>query len=353
MRKLFLTILIHSSLITFGQNSSIDDLWKLYNSHAYQSVIDKATPLLENDPNNIDLNLLIGRSFADLGEFKNARTFLEFVVSNDKNNSWRKAWALSNLGTCYFILQDYEKSEFSLNECIQLNATKNATNSSYGQTLLFGFHAFYKTWKMVETDNFRFHFQNMSDTDIEKYITQREKAYIEINEFFKSALPKKMDFYVWESRDDAKKTLRADLGFAKPIFCVVHTHYQQTIGHEMTHIIAHYSTNVSTITKFINEGTAVNFDLSSQDRIKKVNDWIQKTNQKIDILDIWNNGDDYEEEILYPLSGLFVRELIANFGREKFLEFFGNQTYDNAKLVFGDKLDQLINEFESNLSALH
>lgn len=350
MKKYFTLILILSSLISVGQNPTIEDLWKLYNSHDFKSVLEKAKPLIENEPNNLDLNSILGRMYTDLGNYKDAIPYLDFTVKNDKNNSWQKAWALGYLGTCYFMEQKYEESEKSINECISLNSTKNATNDAYGKSLLFGFDEFYKNWKIVETANFRFHFQNMNDTDIEKYITFREKAYTEINDFFKSKLPKKIDFYVWESREDAKKILRKNLGFANPDFCIVHTHYQQTIGHEITHVISNYTSAISNKTRFINEGTAVCFDQSLQDREKQVKDWMITNNKPIDIKDYWENGNEYAEEILYPLSGLFVRELLDNFGNDKFLEFFKNQTYENAKSVFGDQLDNVIQAFENKIN---
>ena len=351
MKKIFASILIISSLIANGQNSTMNDLWKLYNSHDYKSVIDKAKPLLDNETNNIDLNLMIGRSYADLTDYKNAIPYLEFAELNDTYNSWQKAWALSYLGTCYFMLQDYDDSKRSIDDCIKLNATKNATNSAYGQSLLFGFSEFYKTWKIVETDKFRFHFQNLSDAEIEKYTSLREIAYKEINDFFKNSLPKKIDFYVWESREDAKKILRTNLGFAKPNFCIVHTHYQQTLGHEMTHVISNYSVEMIQKTSLINEGTSVFFDQSNQDKKQFVKDWIQANDQKVDIQAIWKKRLDYPIDLSYPLSGLFIKELIDQFGRDKFLEFFGNQTYEHAKLVFGDKLDQVIQEFENKINT--
>ena len=351
MKKIFTSILILVSLITFGQNSEIDDLWKLYISRDFKSLIDKAKTLLVNEPDNIDLNLMVGRSYTDSGDFKNALTYLESTVAKDNNNSWRKAWALSYLGTCYFMTQDYKKSELSLNECIKLNTTKNATNNSYGQTLLFGFNKFYKTWKTFETDNFRFHFQNMNATKIENYVSKREVAYKYINAFFKSTLPKKIDFYVWESKEDAMEILKASLGFAKPDFCIVHEHYHQTIGHEITHVISNYSTKFTSKTGLINEGTAVCFDQTNQNKEKIVKDWIKANNKKISIGEIWVNWKNYPEELTYPLSGLFVKELIDNFGQEKFIEFFGNQTYENAKLIFGDRLDKLIKDLENKINT--
>ncbi|GAF06007.1 tetratricopeptide repeat protein [Saccharicrinis fermentans] len=351
MKQIFTSFLILISIIAFGQNSQVDNLWKLYNSQKYKSAIEKAKIFLENEPNNIDLNLIIGRSYADIGEFKNALTFLETVVTKDENNSWRKAWALSYLGTCYFMVQDYNDSESSLNQCIKLNATKNATNNAYGQALLFGFNEFYKTWKIVETDNFRFHFQNMTDNDIKRYVSTRQEAFLNINDFFDSEIPKKIDFFVWDSRDDAKRLLRANLGFAKPRFCVLHSHFQQTKGHEMTHIISNYSTKMVNKTGLINEGTAVCFDQTNQDKEKIVKDWLKNNNKSVSIKDIWTDWKGYPAELTYPLSGLFVKELIDNFGREKYIEFFGNQTYDNAKLVFGEKLDKVIKDFENKMNT--
>jgi tetratricopeptide (TPR) repeat protein len=350
MRFFFTSVFILTSIISLGQNTTIDDLSKLYNSKDFKSVIEKTKPFIEQDPGNIDLNLLMGRSLTDLADFKNALPYLESVVKMDNANSWRKAWALGYLGTCYFILQDYTNSESSLNECIKLNATRNATNIATGQTLLFGFDGFYKTWKIVETDNFRFHFQNMSATEIEKYTSDREVAFKGINGFFKSTLPKKIDFYVWESRDDAMKVLKKNLGFANPGFCIIHTYYNQTIGHEMTHVISNYTSEITSKTRFINEGTSVCFDLSNNDNFKLVKDWLAANNKQIAIKDCWENGEKYSEEILYPLSGLFVKELLNKFGKEKFLEFFKNQTYGNAQLIFGVKLDAIIAEFEKKIN---
>lgn len=351
MKKMITFFIILSSLISFGQTSTMEELNKLYFSHDYKTVMEKVKPLFEKQPNNIELNLMMGRTCADMGKYKEALPYLEFTVKNDVNNTWCKAWALNYLGTCHFMFQEYDEAEKSFLECISLKATKNVTNDAYGRTLLFGFNGFYANWKIVETEHFRFHFQNRADADIEKYIDAREKAYEQINNFFKSTLPKKIDFFVWESREDAKTILKANLGFANPPYCMVHTHYEQTVGHEMTHVISHYTSQISSKTRFINEGTAVCFDLETRDRLKQVKDWTSANNKQVAIREFWDNGNNYAEEILYPLSGLFVKELIANFGKEKFLEFFKNQSYDHARLVFGDKLEKLILEFDKKINS--
>ena len=351
MKRFISSILILLSLIACGQNTKVEELGKIYMSGDYEKTIIEANDLLKNDSNNIDYKLLLGRALTDKGEYKEAIKNLEFTVNNDKDNSWRKAWALGYLGTCFYMLQDYNNSKKSTKECFDLNATKNATQYAYKRILLFGFDDFYKDWKIIESYNFRFHFQNMSDSEIKNYISSREESFQNINKFFNSELPKKIDFFVWESKEDANKLLRANLGFADPEFCIVHSHYQQTKGHEMTHVISNYSTKVINKTGLINEGTSVCFDQTNQDREKIVKDWIEANEKKISIEEIWTNWKNYPEELTYPLSGLFVKELIDNFGQGKFIEFFGNQTYENAKIVFGDKLDNVIRDFENKINS--
>jgi len=119
----------------------------------------------------------------------------------------------------------------------------------------------------------------------------------------------------------------------------------------MTHVISNFTSEIKNKTRFINEGTAVCFDLSRQDKLKLVKDWVAANSKQITIKDYWENGQKYAEEILYPVSGLFIKELIVHFGEDKFLEFFKNQTYENAKSVFGNELDPVIADFEKMINT--
>ena len=65
---------------------------------------------------------------------------------------------------------------------------------------------------------------------------------------------------------------------------------------------------------------------------------------------MWINWKSYPDELSYPLSGLFVEELIAQYGKENFLEFFKNQTYKNAQKVFGKGLKIFIEKFENRFN---
>jgi len=344
---LFLTISIFSS----GQDPKITELGKIYMSGDYDQTIAKANEYLADDTNNLEYKSILGRALFDMGETESALPILEYVVKNDKNNTWTKAWSLAYLGKSYFMLSEYLKSENALKACIELNATKNATNEAYSTLILFGFYKFFNDWEIIESDNFRFHFQKKSDTDKKLFIDTRETAFQKINGFFNSGLPKKIDFFVWESADDAKLILRRELGFADPAYCIVHSRSEQTVGHEMTHVISNYSAKKIIKTGLINEGTAVCFDLTHENKEEIIVKWLESNNEQIDIKGLWSNWQKYPHEFSYPLSGIFVKGLIDKFGKEMFIKFFTNQTYENAKTIFGNDIDTYISDFEKKYNS--
>lgn len=348
MKILYSLTLLATCIILEGQSPRVQELSKLYMSGQFDQAISKADEYLLNDPKNVDYKLILGRAQADKGLYKVAVPNLEFCVQNDQANSWRKAWALGYLGTCHYMLGDDQKSKKYLKSCIELNATKNATNYAYYRMLVFGYDDYFGEWKTGETENMRFHFQNMNARDIGPYMKSRQDAYEKINKFFGSSLPKKIDFFAWDSREDASRILHRNLGFANSASCVIHSHYKQTRGHEITHVISYYTENITRIRPLINEGTAVCFNLSNDNKEKQVSDWLKSTGESLSIANLWSNWNKYPEKFSYPMAGLFVEEMINRYGREKFLTFFPDQSYEHARTVFGADLDVMIHEFEAD-----
>ncbi|WP_346856722.1 tetratricopeptide repeat protein [uncultured Draconibacterium sp.] len=348
MKAKFTFVCFIICFIVNAQSLQEQELNNLYSSKKTDQLIDKAIEYLKSDPDNLNYNVILGRTLTEIGNYNEALPYLQFAVDNGDSSG--KELGLGFLGICYYMLSDFEKSESALRACINLNTSHNANEISARVAGLLGYEEFYNDWKVVESNNFCFHFQNMDDTEIRRYVESREKAFKEINTFFESSLPKKIDFFVWDSREDAKRILHKDLGFAEPAYCIIHSYFNQSKGHEITHVISHYTWAISEKTRFINEGTAVCFDQTNQNRLNKVKYWIRTNDKRIEIRDFWQNGREYSEEVLYPLAGLFVQELIEKFGREKFLEFFKNQSYENAQVVYGMELFMFIKEFENRIN---
>ena len=51
---------------------------------------------------------------------------------------------------------------------------------------------------------------------------------------------------------------------------------------------------------------------------------------------------------MYPISGAFVNFLIE-YDKEKFLKLTENQTYENAIKIYGENIDNLIDDFIKKL----
>jgi len=346
MKKSLLQIifLIGFCLLGFSQKSEMSNAFK---NKEFEKVIELGKQVLESEPNDFDGLLGIGKAYNILNEFENAIAYLEKAL-NCSEQDWQFAWSNIELIESNFSIGNIEQAKEYYKKSLEYKGTKNSTKKLRGLALLFGFDKVYKNWKIIETENIIFHFQNgNSISDKEQFIAERQKAFSNINDFFQSDLPKKIDFFVWKSNDEAIKVLNKSLGFTKPKYCISHNRDNQTKGHEIAHNISFWLDKANKRNRLINEGIGVYFDQTNKNRLKKAQKETQ--NQKIDIKEFWNNGNKYSEQILYPVAGAFVENLIL-LDKKKFLELCKNQSYENAELIYGGELEKIISEFNKQLN---
>ncbi len=352
--RLFFILLVLLYQPVFCQDQDTAELWKLYNQGEHRLVLEIVLPLLKEFPGEVELNLLAGRALADTGEMSKALPYLEQAVNLDKSDSWKKAWGLSYLGMCQFVTGNTAKAKESLNQCIRLNATRSASQNARRFYKLFGFDDYFKNWKTVTTPHFIFHFQHPSRVShLKHYADFREKAFLEINDYFQAKVPGKITYFTWNARQNMRQVLGSAGGFAKPNFLVIHSCFDQTAGHEMTHVITHYAAPAVKKTVLINEGTAVYFDLSNRDQLELARAAIKKNGLKsLSIKKLWSDQDNwtsYPDGITYPLAGAFVGHLISRGGKNKFMKLLSRQTYEAAREIYGNRLDEIIISFENRL----
>ncbi len=333
-----------------GATLPIENLYDLYKQERYDEVITASQQLLEQNPNNADILGLLGQSLAGTGKCAEAIPYLERVTRNNVGG-WREAWALYYLGRCYYREGDRQQAQRYLEQCQAMNATKKVTQAAQKFSRIMGLDDFYATWNVQETEHCMFYFAPpITDAAITTFVTSREKAFEEIDTFFHAALPKKITFYIWDSAESAQAAGLPPLGFAQPESLVIHSRLNQSPGHELTHVIAHYSgTARNTTTRFIEEGIAVCFDQTGShlERAKRV---FADPSQFTGIIQkLWEHGGEYDEAILYSIAGAFVEYIIQEYGREQFLILLTNQTYEHASIVYGDALHDIIANFENAL----
>ena len=205
-------------------------------------------------------------------------------------------------------------------------------------------------WSMIETEHFRFHFPPQPRVNPETFTAAEEQAFSRLRATFARPLPGKIDFYVWNTSDEAERLLGRPTGFARPDLLLIHATADQTPGHELTHVLVFHTIRPEQVTRFIQEGTAVAFDLSARDRLALARAAIQRGRvEGGSVLRLWQQSGTVPDDILYPVAGAFVEHLIGRGGRERFLELLRRQTPEHARAVYGDDFDRIVREFEASL----
>lgn len=344
MKKGLLIFLLANSMLCFSQKKEMAEAMKNKN---YQKVISLGNKLLSENPDDFEINLGMSMVYNGYSDHKNALFYSE-KLEKLAQQDWEYCWAFIQLMRAHYEVGNNIVSRGYYDKAKNSKGTQNADAELNYLGRLLGFDKLYDSWRTIETANIIFHFEGSINQDkINEIVKSRQNSFIKINDFFNSKLPKKIDFFVWNSEDSYNSFLNKKLGFANPIYCIAHNRLNQSFGHEIAHNISFWSRNYKkNQTKFINEGIAVCFDMNSDDKFK-----IAKEVYKIHPIDIkktWQENLEIDEDILYPISGAFVQYLIK-YDKEKFLTLNDNQTYENAKKIYGDKIDSLINDFTATL----
>ena len=343
MKKLILLLFLFYSIVTFSQKKEMaESFWK----GNYDKVIEIGKKILESEPNDFETILFIASSEDEKGNFENAIPYLE-NAKKMMSEDWQKSWTFLELAKNNFGTGKIEDAKLYYNEALKIKGTKNSEKKLKEFGMLTGLDEFYKNWKTKETKDIIFHYENtINEADIERITKTRQIAFEKINTFFNSKLLKKIDFFVWNLKESYNPTLNVNLGFTNPVYCISHNRLGQTPGHEIAHNISFWKNNNNIRTKFINEGIGVCFDLQKNEKLKIAQETYKKN--QIDIKEIWKNQTKLNEGILYPISGAFVNFLIE-YDKEKFLKLTENQTYENAIKIYGENIDDLIDDFVGKL----
>lgn len=351
MRFLFTTLLL--LLFFVGKGQTYKDLMLEYQKGDYEYVIEKGIPLIKSNSEDIDLQLLLGRAYADDLQYAKAIPHLNYVDENAKKKGWRRGWAEVYLGICNFGTGNYEWSRTYLNRAASNGSTDNIRNYAKQQLLFLGFDKKFQDFRLSVDSGILFHFHpDISEnlTEVEDFISKQKEAFNSAKQFFNCLLPKEVDIFVWNSVEEMEKGLDfTDNIFVKPELGVIHVPLAETSGKEFSLVVSYYFNGIEKQSALISYGTAIylancqkNIMTDAQQALKA------KEITGITVKDIWaiNRSDS---ELYNTVSAAFVQYLIEKEGKDKFLDLFKEQTYYNAKKIYGDRFDTLISDFESKL----
>jgi hypothetical protein len=328
-----------------------EEIWKIYRGGEPAKAALLGVEALREKPGDIDLHQVTGRAFVDSGQHLNALPHLEKVTALDVNRSWQSAWALAYAGYAHFGLGEQKRAEKALADSLAIRATRNVESFARRGQALLGFATNYANWTTVGTEHFLFHFApEIPAGTTNRFIAAHEAAFTKINTFFNAAPPKRTDFFVWAQSEDAQRAGLGTLGFARPELCIVHAAANQTVGHEMTHVLCGQGIKPVKTTALINEGVAVHFDQTRRNRMETARRAVRDAKlDAVSITELWEKLRSKSDGITYPVAGAFVARLHEKGGDAKLKALLRDQTLENARKVYGPELDAWIREFETEL----
>lgn len=341
-------MLIFCSLYSTSQ--TIDDAYKLYEKKQYREALTIATKLVKSGKTS-SACALAGRLYVDIGVYDSSISYLKCAIEEDMNQTWLSAWSHAYLGKAYIALGDKQNGIEELRTAVKLNKTKNST--AFALELL-EYAAIEPDWVVIDGKHITYYFQDTAGwtKDVQTYITLHEDAYEKIDKVFKSILPRKLAFYVWNNTTVAEKLLKRPLGFTSAQRCLSHVRRDQTIGHEMTHTLSYWGWGIEPVkeTRFISEGVAVAFDQRKEEKVQTARSAVKGADIH-SVTDLWKS-DTASEALLYPVAGAFVEYLFKKGTPAQFKLLMKDQSMASAEKIYGKVLfNKLVTDFDKLLLA--
>ncbi len=357
MRILMAGVLFFLLMVGMGVQAQevgpADALWEIYKQGDFEGVVLQGKAMLITDNETAQVNLAVGRSLVHLDKFDEAFPYLKRAAELDPQKNWVYAWAQVYLGISHFKTGQEKRAGQAWILARDCNATRNATRSAENNLNYLGLSEFFEQWKSFESEHFKFRFSGrLQDFNRVDFARSHDQAYGIITKWFGGGPDQKIRFLLWSSQEEADEAGMPTMGFSRPEEYLTHAVLGQTVGHEMTHIISRHAMKPTVISGLINEGVAVHMDLTGRDQMQRAINLMAEAKVKplkVSIPALWLDWSLLPDLYSYPVAGAFVGMLVENGGKEKFLEFFVDQSFGHAQEVYGSDLQTWIDDFEKEL----
>ncbi len=330
-----------------------DELWNIYKEGRFEEVVSQGQALLNTQNETAQVNLAVGRSLVHLEKYEDSLPYLTKAVTLDPAKTWVFAWAQVYLGSVYWEQRNDERARQAWIVARDCQATRNATRNAENNLNYLGLSEFFDDWDSFETEHFSFGFSNrLVDFDRVVFARRHEEAYALISQWFGGGTTKKIRFLLWSSQAEADEMGIPTLGFSKPRLHLTHAIIGQTVGHEMTHIISHDALQPVMVTGLINEGVAVHLDQTGRDQMARAKALRKEAGPeavRVSVPAMWVDWSLAPEVYSYALAGALVKMLLDKGGKDRFFEFFTDQSYEHAQEIYGPDLTGWIDHFEAEL----
>jgi tetratricopeptide (TPR) repeat protein len=354
----FVLIILFAPLGVVAQNR--DKLTQLYINKKFDEAIVEGKRQIVEHINDNTTYLIIGRSFVDIGQFDSSIAYLVEAIRIDSDRTWISSWGHAYLGNALLRTGNVDLGVSELNKCLSQNKTPNST--AYAQKLLLSqidVNVMVEEMGLIkiETESILYYIQDTEElpVSLHRYIAEHDSAYTELKRIFKSQLQHKLEFFVFTQKRKSEKALKRKLGFSLPEAGRCFSLSYQTLAHEMTHVISYWSLGIKpkSISRFINEGVAVCFDMSRSNLYLKASVAAKEYSIKKSVLEVWASDRDFPDEFVYPFSGAFIHYLYSHVSSDVFEAFIKDQSISNLKGLLKSDFDIVISDFDRKIAEVN
>lgn len=355
-RRVILALLILlPALAAAVDQESLTRLNRVYRAVGQEAATALAESLLAVSPGDPYVLHTLGRMAVDRWDFDAARPLLQAAADADTNGTWLAAWSHASLALCDWNRGDPDAARTEWEAARDLRATRNVTNQSVLHLVSLYPHELFTGWTVLETGHFTFLFSpKLTGFDPDAFAARHEAAFARIAHWFGWEPDGPIRMIVWTGDEEAGAYGIPSLGFSLAQVSLIHARADQTVGHEMTHVISLRALRPARIAGLLGEGIAVYHDGRRGDRLKRARvAWVGRPAEapRPSIRELWSDWSLASEKWGYPLAGAFVEMLVEKGGRDRFLELFRDQTLERAEAIYGADFDAWVRDFEASLGG--
>lgn len=302
---------------------------------------------------NSEICRFIGKTYYHEFAYDSAMIYYKQALSLKNATKGDSTWCYALMGNCLYAQDSLDNSKRFYLKSIDLNGNEKAVNCAKKNLIRSGLDNFYYNWLKIDDGPFCFHYQDAATYfKTKSKCDQLNSTYDFLLSVFKVAVPKKIHFFVWSEKIGAFNILQHDSWFANSRLAYTHVGSKTSFEHELTHIIFKFAVKPKVSRKIILEGIAVKYDAQDKDKLKLLKNAILSFDLKgtIEVIDIWNNFDDYPKRVSYYVGYFLIQELLNIGSEEELFKLFKNQSLESAKKIYGERLTVAISNIEKSIN---
>ncbi len=189
----------------------------------------------------------------------------------------------------------------------------------------------HRDWLNYKSEHFVFHYtlDYPRSNEIVAFANTRDKVFEHNCAYLNVSLEDKIDFYIYDKLEE---------GFAVPDWNVIEADDDQSIGHEMTHIIAYHIAGERQNIKFLDEGIATWLNHTTRTKGHHEVAWELMQGGFPPLNELGNSRTFRHQEIPpYYLAASFIGYLIENYGINVFRRLWiANAKYPELYSIIED-----------------